>query len=596
MSTISCPAFKHEPLPEGDFIRILHVQCSEPKAGPQCTFETISLSSQDHAYTAISYTWGDATPVRQLVCSDGQLLSLSSTLSDLFDVLVRKQRSFTIYVDALCIDQNDPVEKANQVRLIGNVYSRAEDVMVWLGPADERSQKAFFYMKEGLASDNEPPSSETPNTGANGMHITPNELNPSTQDVVDGLMRLLARRWFQRVWVIQEVILGTRILVACGDDTIDFATFESSIRWLWSTTEVLEYLDIRHPSHLGFRCATIMFGLKDDFTEDGPLDLESLFEAIFFFSATDSRDFVFAVQGIAASSDLLPDPDYTATIEDVFTKTAMNLLSTGACLDLLSMCGYGHTVQAISCLRFRGLPTSLISKTYSLPSWAPDFRQTAYAEPILSAYNGGWCAGGAFQPPPDRTSIGLHTNVIILDIVTQIGEVIATLDFKHLKSSLESAQNVIGKRTRPTSPEQTFDTVWKTLAMDLDTEDYPATPELGRHYHDLIQTLSNDSSHNDLKDLAENEFYRVIRTRTDDWRTFLTRDGYYGVTWPIVEEGDYLCLIPGCRFPLIVRPVTRESESHTGLNLGVLIGWCYVHDIMHGEENNKSTLDTLVLI
>jgi hypothetical protein len=232
-------------------------------------------------------------------CSDGQLISLSRTLSDLFDALSRKHDVFSIYVDALCINQTNPTEKAHQVRLIGGVYLRAHTVMVWLGDSDEQSRNAFHYMEKGILQDrlsNEGRSSLiTPTSAVHKSLTNVREPAPSTQQVVDAFMTLLKRQWFQRVWVIQEAILGATVSLTCGNDTVDFQTFESSILSLWKCPEIVDYLDMRHPSYLGFRCATHIFAIQEEFDRCGRVSLGPLLEALFYYSATDSRDFIFAI-------------------------------------------------------------------------------------------------------------------------------------------------------------------------------------------------------------------------------------------------------------------------------------------------------------
>jgi hypothetical protein len=135
--------YQHDPLPEGDVIRLLHVNIAEDTQQPICTFQTVSLEPETPKYTAISYTWGDGTPVRRVACADGRWIGLSTTLSDLFDVLQKRSKSFTLWIDALCINQNNPLEKGHQVNQMGNVYSKAEQVLVWLGLADEASRMLF---------------------------------------------------------------------------------------------------------------------------------------------------------------------------------------------------------------------------------------------------------------------------------------------------------------------------------------------------------------------------------------------------------------------------------------------------------------------
>ncbi|KAF1969164.1 heterokaryon incompatibility, partial [Bimuria novae-zelandiae CBS 107.79] len=92
-------------------------------------------------YTAISYCWGDSRPTKQVICTNGNVLRFSATIASLIDALLRRDDACTLWIDALCINQNDPIEKGHQVALMGKVYSRASSVLVWLGDGDDSSQR-----------------------------------------------------------------------------------------------------------------------------------------------------------------------------------------------------------------------------------------------------------------------------------------------------------------------------------------------------------------------------------------------------------------------------------------------------------------------
>lgn len=87
----------YDPLPEGNYIRLLDIKTAFWSSELICTFKVVSLDKCTDEYKAISYTWGDATPVAQIKFSDGQhSLLLSQTLHYLFESLRQKDRSFTV--------------------------------------------------------------------------------------------------------------------------------------------------------------------------------------------------------------------------------------------------------------------------------------------------------------------------------------------------------------------------------------------------------------------------------------------------------------------------------------------------------------------
>jgi hypothetical protein len=61
-----------------------------------------------------------------------------------------------VWVDAICIDQRNGVEKISQIRLMGDIYRRSSQVLVWLGdiisPLNEIQVKDFFDFMTWVAS------------------------------------------------------------------------------------------------------------------------------------------------------------------------------------------------------------------------------------------------------------------------------------------------------------------------------------------------------------------------------------------------------------------------------------------------------------
>jgi len=116
--------------PQKREIRICHVTQDRSKGIPHCTLELVSLDASP-AYAALSYVWGDET-VHEDIVVNGQRKSVTYNLS-------RALREFEnygphiVWIDALCINQADDVEKSHQVAIMGDIYRSAEIVKIWLG-------------------------------------------------------------------------------------------------------------------------------------------------------------------------------------------------------------------------------------------------------------------------------------------------------------------------------------------------------------------------------------------------------------------------------------------------------------------------------
>lgn len=96
----------------------------------ECTFETVHLASAP-PYEALSYTWGEeAASVRILL--NGKEFLVRRNLADALAAL-RISEPRVLWVDALCINQQDTAERNHQVGMMAGIFRRAERVLVWLG-------------------------------------------------------------------------------------------------------------------------------------------------------------------------------------------------------------------------------------------------------------------------------------------------------------------------------------------------------------------------------------------------------------------------------------------------------------------------------
>jgi Heterokaryon incompatibility protein (HET) len=141
------------------------------------------LGDGTRLYDALSYVWGDPTDYRHVSVNEHHF----SVRANLHAALLRlRDRHFEriIWVDAICIDQEDEGEKAEkeeQILRMAEIYSKASRVIVWLGEAENDSDQALEEIR--LAADN--------------MSAEPLVNKPNKQ----AILTLLHRPWFKRIWV-----------------------------------------------------------------------------------------------------------------------------------------------------------------------------------------------------------------------------------------------------------------------------------------------------------------------------------------------------------------------------------------------------------
>jgi hypothetical protein len=106
----------------GEFSSEIHLQLIT-----QPLTETVQLR-----YDALSYTWG-STQTSALVFVGENTLDITQSLAEALPYLRYPDKSRVLWIDAMCINQRDIVERSQQVKRMAMIYSKAERVVVWLG-------------------------------------------------------------------------------------------------------------------------------------------------------------------------------------------------------------------------------------------------------------------------------------------------------------------------------------------------------------------------------------------------------------------------------------------------------------------------------
>ncbi|TLD16057.1 uncharacterized protein PgNI_02226 [Pyricularia grisea] len=199
----------YEPLSSPkDMIRLLRILPGIAGQELQCTVHVEGRSSAKHE--ALSYVWGDPTLQRSITVNGARY----SVGKNLYDCLVHLRNSTTerdLWVDTLCINQADADERSQQVLLMGDLYKRAESVIVWLGLDVESVAELIAQTRENR--------DESPNRSA---PASPKPLKPGH---INAVQHLLCSSWWTRVWTVQELILNSTTTVQCGEHSLSWQSF-----------------------------------------------------------------------------------------------------------------------------------------------------------------------------------------------------------------------------------------------------------------------------------------------------------------------------------------------------------------------------------
>ncbi|KAI0906022.1 HET-domain-containing protein [Ustulina deusta] len=230
-------------------------------------------------YSALSYAWGNAETNRVMKVDD-IFIRIPQNLFNALITLRPPQSPLRLWVDYLCINQQNDEEKAWQVALMRDIYSQADQVLAWLGPGDGESQRAMEYLDTlgeeahlcGFYHDDHigdaiwerlatiysthsyafsGDSIPTPLREALDAEFDQHIHVPLTNlfHKINGwsskgkgfpvreMKNLLKRPWFGRVWVLQEIALSRRATFICGTARIDIVRLRAAVnayRCFWT--------------------------------------------------------------------------------------------------------------------------------------------------------------------------------------------------------------------------------------------------------------------------------------------------------------------------------------------------------------------------
>lgn len=249
----------------------------------ECTLEVFSLADCP-SFLALSYLWGPAAPVcdvriGQTKSSIRQNLHLF--LGEIIKAPDLKDRFF--WMDQICINQNDTLEKNHQVKLMSFIYKSAESVLVWLGEPNDRRCEIFERFNK----------ISSPST-------------PSSDWELETVEMLLEEYYCQRVWVKQEILLAKEAIV--------LITTEQRFSW----NLIYDIIRARDESHCFDKRLKSAWGLAIGANWTYPSKHLDLCLMVFSTSeCSDPRDKVYGILGLLTEA-LRPEVDYKKSVEQIF--------------------------------------------------------------------------------------------------------------------------------------------------------------------------------------------------------------------------------------------------------------------------------------
>ncbi|KAH7231986.1 heterokaryon incompatibility protein-domain-containing protein [Fusarium solani] len=550
-------------------------------------------------YTAVSYAWGKNT-TSSLLAIGKQIYEVSSTVEQVLRQLQAEDTDTFVWVDQVCINQQDDAEKSDQVQQMRNIYSEAKLVVAWLGPAADGSDMLLKHIEstgDAIWADD------------HARIFAAHSNEEGLQAISCAFRSLCKREYWRRLWIIQEFAVANSLRIACGGvmvwdwnlqallvymnrllngnhsrsgaKTIDVLSDSMPRAYITSATSFMEGVVTRRcrywarhgDSDILFRVLVTTLVLEHDYNQ--PL-------------ATNPLDRIFSILHLAQDANEFVDiVDYSRTCEDIYREVALIILKQGH-IDLLSYCQF--------------------PKEYpNIPTWTPDWRSQIRSPCTGPPWLNSFHASANTASRQCVTSPNQHTillNGTIVSTIVECGSIwdpnwLSPLELAQTINYLKEVQAFCARSPRFTLSDEAEVAAAHIAIAACDEENgqeqFQDCVQAWREVMDYSKGAGSTENRameaqgyghttkglaaaaEDLDGWLSSHWYttrlRLLHARVP----ILSQSGHVGLVPSNAKTGDRICIFLGGKVPYIIRP------SQDGSGTFLLVGEAYVYGIMHGE-------------
>ena len=554
-------------------------------------------------FVALSYECGDPSKVIPFLL-DGEFVPITTNLWNALWEL-KKHSHTLVWVDCFCIDQRNNTEKSAQIMRLNVIFREADLVVSWLGPASNGSDSVMRAMQ---SVSHQQACSET------AMRF-----DTTSSDCV---AHFLARSYWSRSWVLQEIIAGARVQICCGQLMVPWEAFDSLLDTFVRSDASRSSLH-KHILYLSNNRR-----LQADGGRPNTL-LEVLHETSSALSS-DPNDKVYAVLSSAFDyQNYLSEPKYGLTPEELCISMTRSVIRSKQDLDIILLGPKAAT--------YCGQANAVLQSRNRLPSWCPDYinppmfpftsqmlkytsgrdertrfgidaRRWATTRASKPRMEGRWldketlsvlghpigdinsstaCPLKQEQARPDEETINGAGAMAIQPMLAEVlfgvsADIHSAAGRRYRRNSGASAsekERVLFRQAGKVMDWITLNHKWNIGGITLT-----------QHILDLLQAPQIDDLWS-MKHFAN--VVSIAKTLDEGVRLVTTSNGRVGWAHPHAQPCDQVTLVQGCSWPVVLRKRGDRPQRYS------VIGHAYIGGVMDGtywDGLDKSKLETLELI
>lgn len=567
-------SYKYTPLsPDTDQIRLLKLlPAIEQNEELVITLQSSTTKAAARHYEALSYVWGPAdNPETISVVSssttgarddvsysafDAASLPVTRNLAVALRHLRWQESARTLWIDAICIDQRNMAERSEQVCKMAQIYSLATRVVVWLGPTSPDSDLAMRlvgHLGQMVHISRQASSSKYSYISTSKGQAEPHWADayqplPYEEAELCALENLFCRPWFERLWVVQEVVTSTDAVVVCGGQETTWESFMVAARCLLGKTPNARKSDefrsrIRH-----------IYRTFDTGTNNSLLSLVRQMRGL---KCADDKDRIYALLSLAKDGGNIK-PDYSLSTIQVYRELAALSISRHD-VDFLDDCHLG-------------------SRRLAGPSWIPDW---AVKKMTTSIYPFNVCmfakqsvferqAEGCIRVSAVRVGSVVHVDVLSIPpsephmAFSEIFRVAPTgIDSLKYKTGCSLMEAFLGTL------------ICSDLRPQVPQTEYNLILDEGMHGLRAALRCGNGA---DFELTQDSRSYLRLASRYAKNRALVRTDqGYIGLAPSDVKEGDIILAILSCMSFTVVRPAPGNEGRYN------VVGESFLYGLTDGE-------------
>lgn len=354
-------------------IRVLILAPSHDADAPLClSFHSAPLNDLAGRYEALSYVWGEPRLEFLIHHHDESQVWVTRNLDSALRRLRLRHDARWIWADAVCINQEDSVEKGVQVQLMGQIFREAKQVMAWLGSGGGKEEEGMRIL---AASSRGPRYADLafPVDSARGFSL---------------LSAFFNLQWFKRLWIVQECVLNADIILIYGASELSMVRLVAGLRlFLQDEYSPMEADDLAIRSIATkadlWRSLSMIEPMSAQVRIARPsCDILDLVARFVDHDCSNAHDRIFALYGLASKisptarkqdGTILPrhvymDVNYSTSVLQSYTNFAVACMESGAVAQVLNAALVRQTDQ----------------DSADWPSWVPDWRRNAVTQPTLA--------------------------------------------------------------------------------------------------------------------------------------------------------------------------------------------------------------------